>query len=301
MNYSIFDLSQLMCFPEYKNICDKFFLLAKDEETKCKLESILYKGGYKDYNPSGGIGKNNPLIDCQRRIGLAYLVIRNPETFEQIVNNKIIYFHGTNANALPGILKYGINSIDKLNEQGINVTTGEKWSRFRGRSFVSFTDVLDVAGAYSSISPEKETELSFPIIFGTTKENLLNSSFRMVSSDFQEVGVNGCFKKELITCIIVPSSKVDLIQKIVGTDMLVLPMDEMQERFYTVSQDGLLSIFIDDEKYNKLLNNNFTSDEQLKGVKEAVLGRTIKNIKRKIVQIKNLVRGDAIDESRIIK
>ena len=289
MNYSNFELSQLMSCQEYKVICNRFFELAKDEDTKQKLESILYKGGYKDYNPSGGIGKNDWLIDIQRRISLAYLVIRNPETFEQIVNNKIIYFHGTDANALPGIIKYGINSVDKLMELGINMTTGEKWSRIGGRrSFVSFTDVLDLARRYSTLGAEIETELSFPIIFGTTKENILSSSLSMIKSDVQEVCVNGGISKESISCIMVPSSKIDIIRNIVGTEILVLPMDEMQERFYSVYYDGTLSIFIDEEKYKKKLNNNFDDDIELKGVKESVFGRTIRKIKSQISQLNNI-------------
>lgn len=302
MNYSDFELTQLMCYQQYKDICYKFFALAKDEETKQKLESILYKGGYKDYNPSGGIEKNNPLIDIQRRIGLAYLIIRNPETFEQLVNNKIVYFHGTDANALPGIIKYGINSVDKSMELGINVTTGENWSRIGGRrDFVSFTDVLDLAREYSMFGSKIKTELSFPIIFGTTKENILKSSLRIIRSDVQEVGVNGNFPKELITCIMVPSSKIDIVRKMVGEEVLVLSMDEMQERFYSIYQDGMLSIFMDEEKYEKLLNNNFDNAIELKGVKGSVFGRVIKKVKNQIVKLRNVIMGDIIDESRIIK
>lgn len=302
MSYPFFELSRLMCHQEYKSICDRFFSLAKDEETKQKLESILYKGGYKDYNPSGGIGRDNPLIDIQRRIGLAYLIIRNPKTFEQIVNNKIIYFHGTNANALPGIIKYGINSVDKSMELGLELTTGEQWSRIGGRrDFVSFTDVLDLAGEYSAISPKIETELSFPIIFGTTKENILSSRLITVKSDLQEVGVKGGFPKELIDCIMVPSNKINIITKMVDPGMLVLPMDEMQERFYSVYQDGALSIFIDEEKYEKLLNNNFDNEVELKGVKESVLSRKIRKVKSQMVKLGNVIKGDIIDESKNIK
>ena len=230
------------------------------------------------------------------------MLIRNPDTFEQLVNNKIVYFHGTNANALPGIIKYGINSVDKLMELGVNITTGEKWSRIGGkRNFVSFTDVLDLAREYSIYDSETETELSFPIIFGTTKDNIISSDVRRIRSDVPEVGVNGGLPKELITCVIVPSSKVNIIRKLVGSEILVLPMDEMQERFYLIYDDGMPSIFIDEEKYERLLNNEFNESLELKGIKESVLGRTIKKVKNQITKINNLIKEDITNGSRIIK
>jgi len=299
MNYSDYKLEQLMAYQVYRDICDKFFTLAKDDETKQKLTAILYQGGYQNYNPSGGIGKNNPRIDIERRIGLAYLIIRNPDTFEQIANNNIVYFHGTNANALPGIIKYGINSLDESKKNNVEVTTGEQWSRQNGRNFISFTDVLELAEGYSTLRSQKETELSFPVVFGTTKENILNSNFTYVHSDFPEVGVVGCFPKELITCVMVPSNKIDIIRKMVGTEMLVLPIDDVQNKFYSMAPDGYFSI--NEEMYNTMLKDGFSNNEELKGIKESVFSRKMKSIKNKIEQMKTLFKGDKINERRNIK
>ncbi len=299
MEYSDYSLDQLMSYSGYKELCDMFLALAQDVETKEKLESVLYDGGYKNYKLSGDIGKDNPFIDIQRRLGLAYLLLRNPETFNQIVDNNIIYFHGTSANALPGILKYGINSVDKSVEQGIEVTTGEEWSRARGkRDFVSFTDVLDIAEGYSSISPKEETELTFPIVFGTTKEDLMNSNIMRIHSDVPEVGVRDSFPTESISCVMVPSSKIEIIKKMVGPKVRVLPIDDIQERFYYAYDSN---IYIDKDAYEQLKSSSTKKEENLSGVKESVFSRTLKRIKDKKNAIVDLVKGEQFDERRTIK
>ena len=299
MKYSDYSLDQLMSHSGYKKLCDMFLALAEDAETKGKLESVLYEGGYNGYKPSGDIGKDNPFIDIQRRLGLAYLLLRNPETFDQIVENNIIYFHGTSANALPGILKYGINSVDKSVEQGIEVTTGEEWSRTQGkRDFVSFTDVLDIAEGYSSITPKEETELTFPVVFGTTKEDLISSDIMRIHSDVPEVGVRDSFPVESISCIMVPSSKVETIKKMVDSDVRVLPIDDVQERFYYAYDSN---IYIDENAYEQLKSSSTKKEENLSGVKESVFSRTLKRIKDKKDSLVDFVKGEQVDERRTIK
>ncbi len=277
MEYSEFELEQLNFFPQYKELCDKLLGLAKNDEEKEVLESILYNGGYKNYKPCGNIGRDNPEIDIQRRAGLAYLFLRNRETFDQIINNDIIYFHGTNANALPGIIKYGINSFDISKENEIDVTTGESWSRFNGkRDFISFTDVLDIAEGYSGIKPKKETELSFPIIFGTTKKNLLQTKVIRIHSDIQEVGVKDHFPKELISCVLVPSSKIDIVKKIVDSNISVLPADDINDRFYSIENFGFFDISFSEEEYQEMKKGIFENkDKVLSGIEKAIFSRTL--------------------------
>jgi len=57
--------------------------------------------------------KNNPHLERKKRVAFAYLLATNPETFEMIDKNNINLFHGTNANALPNILKYGLITVYK--------------------------------------------------------------------------------------------------------------------------------------------------------------------------------------------
>lgn len=54
---------------------------------------------------------------------MAYVLATYPETFEVLSENNIDLFHGTNINALPDILKYGMNSLQELSNKGITVST----------------------------------------------------------------------------------------------------------------------------------------------------------------------------------
>jgi len=83
------------------------------KKSKKKWNGILYEGGYDNFSASSGIMKNNPHLERKKRVAFAYLLATNPETFEMIDKNNINLFHGTNANALPNILKYGLITVYK--------------------------------------------------------------------------------------------------------------------------------------------------------------------------------------------
>ena len=300
MKYSDYNIEQLMNNIKYKEICNMFIRLSKDSSMKEKLESILYQGGYKDYIPASGMTKNNLINDIERRLSLAYLLVNNPSTFEKLIENKVNFFHGTKSNALEGILKYGINSATKSTEDGINLTTGEESTRINGRSFVSFTDVLDLAEDYARIYEKGNNELSFPVVFGTTKDNICSQDYVRVPSDYPEIGIYNNFSKELITSIMVPSNKVDIVKKIVTSDMLVLPMDNILDKFYTIDTDSEI-ISIDYEKYENMKKGVFNKQDELKGVKESVFKRTIKNIKKRIYEFNNITKGNEVNERRTFK
>ena len=291
MEYSLWKLDDLMKYSHYKELCDMFLNLAKDDETKEKLESILYYGGYKDYCVSSGTGMDSEFLEIRRRLSIAYLIIRNPETFDEIVNNKITYYHGTNAMSLPSILKHGINSHKKSIEEGIEVKTGEKWSRIENvRDFISFTDVLDVAGYYSKLGASIKSKLSFPVIFGTSKENLFCNRVVSVPSAEQEIGVKDNFPKEYINCIMVPSSKVKMVKKMVGDSIPVLPIDDIYDRFYFVDDVNLIIIR---EKYQELIDKIQKEEDKITGVKESILSRSIS----KITNIKDRFMGSLKGEA----
>jgi hypothetical protein len=92
------------------------------------------------------------MVEGQRRLSMAYLFVKNPSTFNTLAENKVNLFHGTNSTALPTILEYGLGSIDSSEKRGLDVQTGEQWSRINGkRSFVSLTDVLGIAEGYSTL------------------------------------------------------------------------------------------------------------------------------------------------------
>lgn len=290
--HSLFELEQIQNdMNGYRKLCNMFLGLAKDEETKSKLEEILYSGGYQDYSLSSGLSsKDNPMIEGKRRIAMAYLLVRNKETFDYFVKNNINIFHGTNANALPTILKYGLTSIDESKKEGIDVVTGERWSRRDGgRSFVSLTDVVDIAEGYSAIKPSSnsDNDLSFEVIIGTNKDEVINNGMCRVHSDVPEIGLRERLPKESIKSISVPSSKVDIVKKMVGEqDIDVLPIDDIEDKFYYIDEYGCVSIF--GEKYNDLKNNINTRTDKVFGkeeINDLARGLTLSGIKTKFAEM----------------
>ena len=171
--------------------------------------------------------KNSPHIEGKKRLNMAYLLLKNPQMIETIEKSKACFFHGTNANALPSILKYGINSVDTSRENGIDVVTGEEWSRINGkRNFVSMTDCLDEALAYASTSPDLNKLFNFGVVIGASFENMEDIRVSPVQSDISEVGVKGNLPLGHIKFLAVPEDKVEFVKKMVGEkDIQVISMD----------------------------------------------------------------------------
>jgi len=260
-NTYIYSLEQIKkdC-PNYQEICNMFFELVKDNETKIKLEEILYNGKYQDYYLTSNIcSHDNPFVEARRRISMAYLLTRNPETFDVIVSEKVNLFHGTNANALPSILKYGLNSGVESERQGIKVTTGEKWSRIGGhRKFVSFSDVVDVSYDYATIDSD------FEVVIGTTVKEAIKNGRIFVESAVTEVGIKNKLPIEGIKAIGVPSNKVDYVKKLLNNDSIkIVAMDGIRDRFYWADSD-----YYSIELYNDKVKN--MKDELLKSKNSSV-------------------------------
>ncbi len=252
--------TQIMDYDKYREICECFFKLAKDLPTQLKLKEILYNGKVGNYTFTSVVPhKDNPSIERQRRISLAYLLINNPDTFDYFVQNNIKIFHGTNANALPNILKYGINSLNTLKNKGIPVLTGEEWSREpKGRNFVSFTDVLDISRDYAeSLSNNGEEELSFPVVFGTSDLEIEHLKKVRALSDIPEIAIDDFLPKESIKCICVPFDKIDFVKKMVNNPNIpVLGMDNYQEKFYYTEEPFIYISSSDFEKYREQKSKN---------------------------------------------
>lgn len=297
-NYS---LEQLMKNGNYSKICDMFFSLGKDSDTLKQLKSILYDGCYNDYElVSGMSNKNNPNIEMQRRIGLAYLLITNKNTLDILASKNINLFHGTNANALPSILEYGMLCTDDSINKGINVTTGETSTRLQGRSFISFTDVLDVAAGYSTIKPTEDNNLfSFGVIIGISKQTATKSSPIKIHSEIPEVGINKNIPPEDIDIIMVPSDKVKTVQKMTNQNISVLAIDNIEDKFYYIDEFGYIDIYL--EKYEQL-KQNLTHKKKssiLTGVKDTVLSRTTSSIQSILDKIKNKSQGENYEHRSI--
>lgn len=298
MNYSSYSIDQLMDNKYYSEICNRFLSLATDEETQKKLESILYKGGYGEYSFSTDLSnKDNPSIELRRRISMAYLLVNNPATFDYLVDNKINVFHGTNANALPGIIKYGVRSAKDSLKNGVEVVTGEKSTMFHTRSFISFTDVLDIAEDYSTLPATTDNELySFEVVVGITKSTVEKLGHKTIFSDVSEIGIPTTVVPEDISVLLVPSDKVDFVRKMTNGKIKVLAVDNINEKFYFV--DDFYRIYFNEEKYQSLKNGEPKSNYELTGVKETVLSRTATSIKEHLNKFKELLQGKDDEDVR---
>ena len=285
--YSDYNLEQLMKVPKYVDMCNKFLSLAKDGETEEKLKSILYQGGYKEYNLYArrevalGVGRNNPFIDIKRRLSFAYMIVRNQKTFDQIVEHNIQFFYGTNANELPAILKEGIKPSE-------NITRQEELFRMRKRHHVNFTNVIDAAEEYAvsteSLKEKNSEELNFPVIIGTTYEEMNKSCFVPDKFGVSEVKIERTFPKDSIKVVMVPSSRVDFVKKMCGADIIVLANDDIDHRFYVADYNSG-EIMIDEDKFNDFRNGINQKEPELKGVSEAVSGRNASKLREILGEI----------------
>ena len=252
----MFSLEYIMeCVHNYKSICNELIGMAPNLETKEKLESVLYTGAIGDYQCQTSLSNvDYPHIEAHRRLTMAYLLLRNPETFSFFVNNNITIFHGSNANSLPSILKYGLKSHLESEKEGIDVTTGEQWSRmYRKRNFISFTDVLDTSQSYASLgSTNGNNKMSFGVVYGTTTDSVKERK-TTVYSDVPEIAIKTEFPLELIRVICVPSEKVSYVKKIVPDGITVLPMDDMDLKFYYM--DNGVIVFPAKEKLQEYLDS----------------------------------------------
>ena len=190
---------------------------------------------------------------------MSYLLLTNPKMVEIMKKTGSSFFHGTNANALPSILKYGINSVDKSLENSIEVTTGEEWTRIQGkRRFVSVTDCLNIALDYAGINPNnknaKESLLNFGIIIGISFQNMKDIQAIGINSDMSEVGIIGNVPLDNIKFLSVPKDKEEFVKKLIGErDIEVIGMD-LNDMFYNLDFCRKLEILEIKETYNNLRN-----------------------------------------------
>ena len=236
--------------------------------------------------------KNNPMLEAMKRLNMAYVLLKNPKMIDVIQQKKAYFFHGTNANALPNILKYGINSVDKSIENDIPVTTGEKWSRIQGkRGFVSLTDCIDVAHRYSNMNPNNvetaNTLLNFGVMIGTSLEDMKDIDVSSVWSDISEIGVVGNLPVGHIKFLAVPDDKVEFVKKIVGgKDIEVVAMEMRRDMFFDSCIREKLNILEQIEQNKKTQKQNspiYFKDD----IKPVVSNRKISKIKEIFEMIKS--------------
>ncbi len=309
--YSEYYYDQVATGPLYEKLANIFKEVAKDDDTRKKMDGILKEGGIGEYGLSCEkyISRDDAGIEANRRMEMVYLLAHYPETFDRIAENDIHFFHGTGGNALPSILKNGLNSVDQSKEEGIKITTGEKWSRINGkRSFISLTDALSVAMQYAQMSGGINKG-DYGVIIGLKKEAIEHLKRCHVHSQCPEVGILGKISTEDISFIGVPRDKVKFVERLAqGKDIAVCPMD-FASKFYDL--DAFPKNF-DEENVKKALqaklkdmdktSTSFHRDE-LKAFAENVgrgVMRTISHLKEMLQgehgNNKSLERGENQDE-----
>lgn len=252
MNYSLDEIGS----EEYFALCEKLVTLAKNDEYKNKIKSILFEGRFGDYSITTGLTKNNPGIERSRRLGHAFTLATNPETFDSFMKYNINLYHGTNSNALSDILKYGMQSGKKQEDRGALPTTGEEWSRaVEQRSFISFTDDIDVARDYASHTPKDTNKESFGVIIGISSDSMHQlRRCRVQGSFLPEVGIMNQIPLEHIKSISVPEDKVEFVKKLLGDKKILVNPINLEERFYGV--DDLGNVMFSDEMFKQFTERN---------------------------------------------
>lgn len=237
---------------------------------------------------------------------MAYLLLRNPKLIDSMYNTGAHFFHGTNANALPSILKYGINSFDTSTENDIEVITGEEWSRFNGkRSFVSITDCLNVAMQYALEIKQNENDLTrtllnFGVIFGVSLEDMSNIETVRVRSEMPEIGICDNLPIEHIKFIAVPEDKVEFVKKMIGQKPIEVISMDINDKFLINSKIYyMLEVLQQENKEPEKTHYPTYSEDDVKPVvyerKISKIQETLKIIKDKIsafTNSKNLDKGE---------
>lgn len=248
------------------DVITSFYDFAQDDNLKNELNKILKEGKIGN----NGLGahflrKDNPRIEAQRRISMAYLLVNDRDTYEYLKENHINIFHGTNANALVGIAKYGLQSVDKIIESKREVRSGEAWSRIKGkRSFISVTDVLDIAWNYMQIDPK-----SFSAIICTSDEKMVEDNIKTcpVSSDVSEIGIRDELPLGTIKCVLVPKDKVDYAKVLFSdTDIQVLGLSNIDTRYFWF--DDFMGCQFNAGEYEKYKANRLEEKEKISKVTE---------------------------------
>lgn len=296
-----FTLEQLNKYSNYSQICEKLLSYAKDPTTLNKLKAILYEGETEKFSLKSRFNcRYTPSIERCRRIAHASVLIRNPETFAFFEQNNINIFHGTNANSLPSIIKYGICSHKMLDEHGVPVVTGETFNMGgESREFISFTDDLDTAIDYSTKSSKANNQLSFGMVIGISESQMAASNIVTVLSDKPEIGVLNSFPLEAISCICVPNDKVTFVKKLlINSSITVLGMQDIDEKLYYV--DELEDIYIPLLKDYKLTGDKpkYTFND----LKKLALSRSLIKMQEMVDRVKTaFMKRNEDDYGRSIK
>ena len=286
---------------EYKRCVENLINRAPNEETKNKLTKILLEGGYDKFTVNSNITTpNNETYEKERRLIYASLLLTDPQTFEKIKKRNLTLFHGTNSNALKDILNNGMQSEYEIIKRGKEVLTGEL-SHPKPRKFISFTDNLEIALSYASISPSAKAKgnSSFGLLVAISTEDILNNDNILrthIYSDIPEIGIINHLPQEYIKMIAVPQCKIKEVNKLVKKYKLdgieVVPAEGIinaislmyNARGYEVSEDSDCLLINEKKAESKV----FTSED----IKQIAQGMRAGRIKAIYSKLKEKIKGN---------
>jgi len=260
-DYSDYSPDQIID-DKYKQIAEKILEMADTEECREKMKGILYEGGFEQFSVNLSDEnyipkyKDSPLHESKRRLHYAYLLAKNPDMFESIKKDNILLHHGTSIEALPSILKYGMNSVDESRKNGIEVSTGEEWSRYEGkRSFISFTTSLNVALTYAAYEGQE-------LMIGMSPEALKNLDARSIHSDVVEIGIMNHIPIEHIKSFRYnPKDKVEFVRRLVGNRDINVIGAQMDDVFYHLDYNEMIEFLSNPEKNKQHESKKYTKDD----------------------------------------
>lgn len=256
---------------KYKRLTECFIELAENEIQKDAIKQIMETGEYNGFKLNSMLStkKDDEKVERRKRIDCAEMILHYENLFFYLVNNGINVFHGTKIGALETILNKGLMSSTQLNENEIQLNSGEENMKKNifglqdeKRTFVSLTDDLSVATQYSNMGGNQNqiSEQNIPIIIcfnGNEIKEKYFKSFVYVSSDFAEIPITSSINPSDIKCVITSYDKIEYVKSVVsqyGVD--VLGFD---------SNNNFKKQFIGDTKESKfynIINNTVEVDEK---------------------------------------
>lgn len=247
---------------KYKRLTECFIELAETDVQKDAIKQIMETGEYNGFklNSMLSIKNYDEKVERERRISFVEMLLHDENLFFYLVNNGINVFHGTEVSALQTILNNGLMSSKELNDNEIQLNTGEEklqtdifGYKYNKRNFVSLTDHFDTAATIYAQFPFEESDKKFkeisdkdrrndriPIIIcfngNDIKQKYSESIVSGISGDLVEIPITSSISSRDIKCVITSYDKIDYVKSIAsqyGIDVLGYDNnDKFKKRFY---------------------------------------------------------------------
>jgi hypothetical protein len=163
---------------------------------------------------------------------------------------------------------------------------------YQKRIFVSLTDLISTSEYYALIgSKNGNEEFNFPVVIGTSLADI-ETRRCIILSDVLEVGVKDNLPLENIRMIMVPSDKLLFVRKIVGDKICVMPLDDIDNKFFYIN--AFYGIEVNEERLEEFKRQMIREKKvfRRKEIKEMVLTRPLRSMKESLDRIKEMFLGE---------